>query len=125
VKARKVDSELARQLRAAGRGGTVEAVVRMQSPPARAAGTGGLAMAVRRLVRRVEQQTGLKASDLHVFANLGAFVVCGPPALVRALLDLDEVAAAVANRRPAPVPVRVPRRRPAAKKPAGPRRARG
>jgi hypothetical protein len=122
VKKSKGDVELSRQMKAAGGSGRVEAVLRMHDPPERDAAAVPARTRARRLVRRVERETGLKAEDLHVFEHLAAFVVCGPAALVRALMDLDEVASAVANRRPAPlatpVPVPVARRKPATKRPA-------
>lgn len=128
MKTRKTDAELDRQMRAAKGNGTVEAVLRVQEPPARASASGRLETWVRRLVRGVERETGLKATELHVFQNLGAFVVCGPPALVQALLEVDEVVMGVANRRPAPVPVPVPaptpHRRPVTKRGPKTRRTR-
>ena len=94
------DAELTRQLeRAAAAGTPVEAVVLLRSrrdvpDPAR---TEKLA---RELVDRVQDSTGREAVDVHVFRNLGRFVVAADAAFLRELLAQPEVDSAMANRRP-------------------------
>jgi hypothetical protein len=94
------DAELMRQLeRAAAAGTPVEAVVVLRSrrdvpDPAR---TETLA---RELVDRVQDSTGREAVDVHVFRNLGRFVIAADAAFLRELLAQPEVDSALANRRP-------------------------
>jgi hypothetical protein len=89
-----------RQLeRAAAAGTPVEAVVVLRSrrdvpDPAR---TETLA---RELVDRVQDSTGREAVDVHVFRNLGRFVIAADAAFLRELLAQPEVDSALANRRP-------------------------
>ena len=94
------DAELTRQLeRAAAAGTPVEAVVVLRSrrDVPDPAFTEALA---RELVDRVRDSTGREAVDVHVFRNLGRFVVAADAAFLRELLAQPEVDSALANRRP-------------------------
>ena len=53
------------------------------------------------MLDRSATASGSAADRFNVFENLGAFVVSGSPALIRAVLGQPEVASAVANLRPA------------------------
>lgn len=54
---------------------------------------------VRRVLERVEKETGERVGDWHVFPNLGSFVVQASPRLVEAVFAQREIASASANRR--------------------------
>jgi hypothetical protein len=97
----RADAELTRQLdRAAAAGTPIEVVIVLQSgrdaaDPAR---TEALA---HELVDRVHTKTGRAAEDVHVFRNLGRFVIVADATFLRELLAQPEVDSGIANRRPA------------------------
>jgi hypothetical protein len=53
---------------------------------------------VKRILKRVAKETGIKPEDSHIFRNFGSFVVAAPAQFVRKLLEQDEIASAVPNR---------------------------
>jgi hypothetical protein len=55
---------------------------------------------VRRVVERVQGETGKRVELLNVFRNMNSFVVAGDPVAIRSLLEQPEIASAVANRQP-------------------------
>jgi hypothetical protein len=55
---------------------------------------------VRRIIERVEEQTGKHVDDLNVFRYLNSFVVAADPVLIESLLKEPEIASAVSNRQP-------------------------
>lgn len=58
---------------------------------------------VKRVVERVQAETGKKVDLLNVFRYLNSFVVSGEPEAIRSLLEQPEIASAVANRQPGKV----------------------
>ncbi|MFO0952995.1 MAG: S8 family serine peptidase [Isosphaeraceae bacterium] len=95
----KVDPELIKQLDAAAAGtGPVAAVFTLKAgegqkflPPEE------VEAAVGRAMKRAEKESGATPHRLNVFKNLGTFMISAPPALVRSLLDQDEIATASAK----------------------------
>jgi hypothetical protein len=98
----RADPELTRQLeRAAADDAPVEAVFVLRLPRGRAAPDPAQTEALaRELVDRVRDSTGRSVGDVHVFRNLGRFVVSADADVVRELLAQPEVESALANRRP-------------------------
>ncbi len=98
----RADPELTQQLdRAAAADTTVEAVFVLRPPRGRPAPNPAQTDALaRELVDRVRDSTGRSPHDVHVFRNLGRFVVAADPSFIRELLAQPEVDAALANRRP-------------------------
>lgn len=99
-----MDEQLRQQLdraRAETAGGEVQAVFSLQrpgehqpllSPEQTVEITEGL-------LRRVAQTTGTPPGAYNIFKNLGAFAVSASPDFIENLLEQEEVASAVANRR--------------------------
>jgi hypothetical protein len=58
---------------------------------------------VKRVVERVQAETGKKVELLNVFRYLNSFVVSGEPEAIRSLLEQPEIASAVANHQPGKV----------------------
>lgn len=89
----KVDPELTRQLAETPYQGPFEAVFALRETgkdPERLA---------REAVRRAEEAAGDRVEDLHVFKNLGSFVVRARRGIIDALLEReDAIESAVANR---------------------------
>jgi len=98
----RADPELTRQLEQAAADNTpVEAVFVLRPPPGLAApAPTSTETLTRKLVDRVSASTGRSAQDVHVFRNLGRFVVSADPGFIRELLAQPEVDSALANRRP-------------------------
>ena len=94
------DAELTRQLnRAAAEDTPVEAVIVLRSHRD-APDPAWTEARARELVERVQDSTGRAAKDVHVFRNLGRFVVAADATFLRELLAQPEVDSALANRRP-------------------------
>jgi hypothetical protein len=99
----KADSELLRQLEAAGVSRTVvEAVCRLRASRSsrKILSPERTETLTRKLLSRVKGLVGTGARDFNVFRHLGSFVVSAEPRFVHELLKQPEIASAVANRQP-------------------------
>ncbi len=95
----KMDDELFRQLEDPS--GPIEAVFELKPPDTSQPflepdETERLTHAV---LQRVGRLTSQEPADLHVFRNLGRFVVAAEPRFLRSLLAQPEISSAKANRR--------------------------
>lgn len=98
------DPELVRQLEDATRSDRAIQVVfflKDAAPPARSEAPvpEDTTSTVRRVLERVEQETGERVADYHVFPNLGSFVVQASARIVEAVFAQREIASASPNKR--------------------------
>jgi hypothetical protein len=96
-----VDPELERQLASADKEHPVEAVFTLRPPddtPLLEAGA--VKEAVDRIVKSAQAASGQEVSDLHVLPMAQAFALAAPAGVVRAILESEEIASAMANAQP-------------------------
>lgn len=99
----KTDPELLRQLEEATAGNdAVQAVFTLHPPDTsqKFIAPNQTETIVKRVLRRIQQETGESPQDLNVFKHLGSFVIAAPAAFVSKLLEQDEIASALANHQP-------------------------
>jgi hypothetical protein len=97
----KTHDELIRQLETAEAGNHgVEAVFSIHSPdPGQKFATPEQTESVvKKLIKRLEVETGESPEDYNIFKNLGTFAVAASPRFVRRIMDQSEIASALANR---------------------------
>lgn len=93
-----IDPELARALRKAPPGSTVQAVFSLRRATDRTLRRNSSTRdVVTKLVREATRATHSAPKRVTVFSNLQAFAVAGPPELLRAIMARDEVISATAN----------------------------
>jgi hypothetical protein len=99
--ATRVDPELLRQLDAtAPSREPVQAVFRLRVAGPAAPPPERIEAVTRELLARVAAKVGVRAQEVNVFRQLGAFVVVADASYIRQLLSEPEVASAAANVQP-------------------------
>ena len=95
----KTDPELRRQLKAENSDmEMVQAVFTLRPSTLKAATPTKVEEVTQEVLDRVADEIGVKAEEINIFRNLGAFAVSAPPDFIRALLTEPEIASATANR---------------------------
>ena len=89
-----VDPELQKQLRCAGDGGSVKAIVALDMTRG---ATPGSSHSQEKLLDRVGREVGERPHEVTSLANLGVVIVQGSGRYVRHLLGQDEVVSATAS----------------------------
>ncbi len=93
-----VDPELVRQLEAADKNQTIEAVFTLR--PAEKSpllDVDQIKNSVDRIVKSATKLSGQKVGDIHVMPYAQCFSISAPAAVVRAVLEHSEIASAMAN----------------------------
>jgi hypothetical protein len=94
----KVDPQLLQQLNMVGASqDVVQAVFQLKLPPSRLLDPEAVEAAVQTVLSLVKQEVGEEASEVNIFRNIGAFVVCAHAPFIRALMKKPEIASATAN----------------------------
>ncbi len=94
-----VDPELRRQLAETQASSPVEATFTLRTPAGTAyRGEDSTSETVERIVGAAAAATESTDYRLKVFTRIQSFLLVGPPALIRAVMEADEVATATANR---------------------------
>ena len=98
----KIDPELIRQIDAAAADTrSVEAVLMLRQDLSQiAAHPERTQEMTKELLKRVKNRVGSGPKQVHVFQNIGSFIVAAEPSYLRELLAQPEIATAVANRQP-------------------------
>jgi hypothetical protein len=100
----RADPELLHQLdEARASAEPVEAVFILRRPGGSVLAPDEVEHVTKRLLTRVQGETGSEVKDFKVFKHLGSFVVVGDPSLLRLLLDQPEIESGIANRQPGSV----------------------
>lgn len=94
----KTDPELKRQLKAENSDQElVQAVFTLRLSARKTATPTHVEEMTHEVLERVAGEIGIKAKEINIFRNLGAFAVSAPPNFIRALLTEPEIATATAN----------------------------
>lgn len=91
-----IELQLAQQIEFAFPDGEVEAVISLKKSDGVAAAT--IESTVKGMIERAERESGMAVVDHNVFKNIGMFVVKAPAALVKILVNQEEVKRAGANK---------------------------